>query len=477
VDDVIVIHLGQDPTGRLSGLQLAINGFAGMSALGLQYPGDVGGPGIIVTESPWDHLASGDVAIVTPEFPFRLAAAMRVPAVLVASTAEEAARVAELTERGHSSFLALGLMSGLTNNQIRDAARDFRNDDTAKRVARLGGSEQRADQGVMRIASWVARELIGKSVIVDDPFNIQGFDTVLDPQTQVPLNAQAAAVEAGAVEEEVPTNVQVFTADGTWTKPENAKFVHVRLISAGGGGGSGRRGAAASIRGGGGAGAGGNANEAVFPAESLPATVAVSVGVGGAGGAGAAVDDTNGSAGVAGSASLFGDVLKSSTASGGGAGTGAAGGTGGLVAGGSATFLGFGGSGGDGGFGAAGGASGGLASAGGGGGGGGITAGDLDENGADGGAGSAQRFVTLAFGAAGDATVQDGGYGGGAETSNVQGGGGGGGGSSNGAVPGIGGAGGFPGGGGGGGSASLNGTTSGAGGPGANGLVVVTTFF
>src|SRR4051812_37020646 len=92
----------------------------------------------------------------------------------------------------------------------------------------------------------------------------------------------------------VTTDVQVFTADGTWTKPSGAKSVHVAVVAAGGGGGSGRRGAAGSVRCGGGGGGGGAISVAALDASGLGATVAVTVGVAGSGGAAVAVNSTNG---------------------------------------------------------------------------------------------------------------------------------------------------------------------------------------
>ena len=51
-------------------------------------------------------------------------------------------------------------------------------------------------------------------------------------------------------------NIQLFTANGTWMKPEWSTTVDVWVISGGAGGGSGRRGAAGTGRSGGGGGAG-----------------------------------------------------------------------------------------------------------------------------------------------------------------------------------------------------------------------------
>lgn len=480
VESTILIHLGQDVGDRLVALRAAIHGFDGMSALGLRYPDGDESAGIVATATPWEFMASGDVAIATADFPVRLTAALRIPTVLVAETPEQEPRCLELTSRGHNSFLYLGMISGMSDATIRDAARDLRNDETLKRVLRLGGNDQRWAQGIKRFADWVGRELVGKG-LHQDPYLVKGYETVFDPLLMLPLNASNQAEASGATEEE-EVQVEMFTVDGTWTKPDGARFVNVRLISAGSGGGSGSRGPAASDRGGGGGGCGGTAQEATFPAESLPSSVAVVVGAGGAGGAAQTVDNSNGFSGTAGTASSFGDFLHAVGGSAGAAGQtlgglGGAGGVAGAIFG-TDTNL---GPGGDGGIGsgtggpAAVGDDGNLASAGGGGGGGGIDAADVNDSGNNGGGGSLERATPFAGGASsiGEAGESASALG------NVQGGGGGGGGG--GAISGdpgtAGGAGGFPGGGGGGGGASFDGQLSGAGGTGGNGLVVVTTFF
>ena len=125
-----------------------------------------------------------------------------------------------------------------------------------------------------------------------------------------------------------PINIQVFTSNGVWTKPANARQVEVYLFGAGGGGGSGRRGAAASARyGGGGAGTG-----SVFinklDASVFAATENIWIGSGGTGAAAITVNNTNGVTGQGGGICLIGGNGTQGTAkiicSGG---TGGAGGT------------------------------------------------------------------------------------------------------------------------------------------------------
>ena len=71
----------------------------------------------------------------------------------------------------------------------------------------------------------------------------------------------------------VPTNLQSFTATGTWTKPAGVTHVLVKCYGGGGGGGGGNGQGAGTTRNGGGAGGGGACNEASFLATDLTATV------------------------------------------------------------------------------------------------------------------------------------------------------------------------------------------------------------
>jgi hypothetical protein len=95
-------------------------------------------------------------------------------------------------------------------------------------------------------------------------------------------------------------NRQVFTADGTWTKPAGAKFVLVRIVGGGGAAGGAPATGAGQMAAGAGGGAGGY-GEKLFAASALGATEAVDIGLGGNG--------VSGGTGNNGSASAFGSGL------------------------------------------------------------------------------------------------------------------------------------------------------------------------
>lgn len=79
----------------------------------------------------------------------------------------------------------------------------------------------------------------------------------------------------------IAPDIQIFTADGTWTKPDGAVLVEIEVLGAGGaGGGSGPASASQNSHGSGGS-AGGYA-WSMLDADDLTATVAVDIGVGGA---------------------------------------------------------------------------------------------------------------------------------------------------------------------------------------------------
>lgn len=272
-----------------------------------------------------------------------------------------------------------------------------------------------------------------------------------------------------------PTDVQVFTSSNNWNKLAGAVYVDIVVIGAGGGGASGRKGGTTNAAGGGGGGAGGSYTARSFQASLLAATESITVGTGGTGGAAVTGTNVNGNAGTAGGNSSFGSWA---TVSGGGAAGAAttAGGTAGSAASARAMFQAS--SGAAGALGAGASALSATVAAGGGGAAGGLpisaTVGFAGGNGGtclstwfSGGNGSGGAIGLL--GSDGQSVTAG---------SALCSGGGGGGGSAFTGNGGNGGNGGIYGGGGGGGGAALDGvSSSGKGGDGANGIVIVTTYF
>lgn len=143
---------------------------------------------------------------------------------------------------------------------------------------------------------------------VSDPFTATPKDllTVGDTSTlalDLDVAGDTAILTAQPI---IGAHVDVFLADGTWTKPVGVTFARVLMVGAGGGGASGQVGSTSTVKGGGPGDGAGVAIITLVDTE-IPATAAIVIGQGGAGGLAATTG--NGNAGAAGGATEFDTFL------------------------------------------------------------------------------------------------------------------------------------------------------------------------
>lgn len=148
------------------------------------------------------------------------------------------------------------------------------------------------DQVTDEVGSLIYRADVGWIGI---PLGSAGY--VLTNWQGAPAWRPAVGGGAGSVD------VQTFTSNGSWNKPNGAKRVQIIMVGGGGGGGSGARRASGTNTSGGAGGGGAAFTWIEFDAADLADTETVTVGGGGGGGAARTTNDQNGNSGSAGGTS------------------------------------------------------------------------------------------------------------------------------------------------------------------------------
>ena len=440
---VVVIDasdVGADPAGSADAAEAAANAYTDAEIAGIDYPVDsVNGQTGAVS------LDADDIDDTTTTHKFATAAQL--------AKADSAIQPEDL-----ATVATTGAYADLTGKPtIPDELTDL---DTTVTGAQLNAMKTKVDgieagADVTDAANVAAAGAVMESdtTTADMDFVVDEDDMTSNSATKIPTqqSVKAYADKKGAL------SYEVFTSNGTWTKPDGAKVVEVFAIGGGGGGGKGKSGAEGTKRNGGGGGGTGGAVIGQFDATGLTSTVAVTVGTGGAG----ATTDGAFAAGGNGGNSSFGSYVQAGGGNGGSCGSGFLGAGGGAA--GASSLV------------AAGGASGNFS---------GVGFQPPGSNGHMGsGAGGAARNAantTSPALAGGNSSAGAGGTGGGAASvggngangSGTNGGAGGGGGG----IGQVGGNGGTNGGGGGGGGAAIAPAASGNGGAGGAGIVIVITY-
>ena len=183
-----------------------------------------------------------------------------------------------------------------------------------------------ATAGVSRDADWTY------AGILPDVFNDANFLLYDNADSSKNLAFQLSGITTGTTRTlTVPdasgtialtgqlTDTKVYTANDTWTKPAGAKRIEFIIISGGNGGGGGRRSDSSTAASGGTGGNGGRVIIGQADAAYFGPTESVVVGAGGAGAAARTANDTNGASGTIGGESSFGSIATVSAGVGGGA--------------------------------------------------------------------------------------------------------------------------------------------------------------
>jgi hypothetical protein len=159
---------------------------------------------------------------------------------------------------------------------------------------------------------------VGEAVFRDYPDKIAEIGGVCaDATAEVYLNGifqfsqDIPAGDTEAILVSTPNHVlKAYTANDTYTKPAGLRYAVAVAVGGGGGGGAGHRGAASTNRTGGGGGEAGVIVTRLLHADEIGATEAIAIGTGGKGANTQTVDSTNGAAGMNGSDTTFGALLK-----------------------------------------------------------------------------------------------------------------------------------------------------------------------
>jgi hypothetical protein len=198
----------------------------------------------------------------------------------------------------------------------------------------------------------IADGFLGQTIVISAPNNetnklvLQDQDTLASSNIELGTTAREITAKKTLtllfdgtdwIEQAYTTesmDLQTFTTPGanTWTRPNGAKLVTVRVCGGGGGGGGGQGAAVSAVRSGGGGGGGGYCTTNTFSAADVGASVTVTIGAGGASVAGGTT--AAGTDGNFGGTTSFGSLLLGY---GGGGGAGHTAGTGGGGGGGATT--------------------------------------------------------------------------------------------------------------------------------------------